>query len=40
VKAAALTYGPFVAIMLLLIAIDKRGHLSFLAPSAAPTAAP
>ncbi len=32
--SAAKAYGPFVVVMLLLFALDKRGHLSFLNPSA------
>lgn len=37
--SAAKTYGPFVVVMLILLALDKRGMLTFLAPSA-PSAAP
>lgn len=39
-KHAAMTYGPFVVVMLLLLALDKRGHLSFLNPSAPPSPPP
>lgn len=34
------TYAPFVVVMLLLLALDKRGMLSFLAPAASPPTAP
>jgi len=38
--SAVKTYAPFVVVMLIALALDKRGMLSFLAPSAAAPSTP